>query len=381
MKVEFMMNKKTSFLRGVLPAIICVTVFALSGCERMEIEEYQNRANADLNAVVESQTQESETQAPGLVVGDEDSAESIDPAAELAAADNGEVTVGVDVIAPPSETGTAYTPGRVFGGEPLYVDPATVSGKHAACYDLTTNIFYYGKNLDGTLSPGGVTKLVTALVACEILGEQSDLVLTVGEEIDMLEFDSKKADLVIGQQMDLETALYALLTGSGNDAAFTIAKETAKFDSGMTGASIENLVGLFADLMNDYALKLGCTNTHFVNADGYGDDEQYSTPRDILRIAAAAVENPIIAKICAADSVTVNFLTGETATYEAGLPDISGYDIEGLRSGFTSEDQYAFAAYTNISDHQVITFVSGCQSAYARNVDTAALLNMVQAIN
>jgi D-alanyl-D-alanine carboxypeptidase len=366
----------------VLFGLVCAFAAAFSGCEKMEYEDYLNRAEGGGDYIAESQSMESETEAQGLVVGDGDSAENIDPAAELAAADNGDVTVGVDVIPPiGSENGVTYGVGRAFGGDPLYVDPGRVSGRHAACYDLTTDIFYYGKKLDEHLSPGGVTKLVTALVAYEVLGEQSGYVLTVGEEINMLQADSKKADLSVGEQMDLKTALYALLTGSGNDAAYTIAKETAKFNSGLTGASTEDLVGLFADMMNDYAAELGCSNTHFVNADGYGDDEQYSTPRDILRIAAAAVENPVIADICAADSVTVNFITGETATYEAGLPSIDGYDIRGLRSGFTSEDLYAFAAFVNISDHQVITFVSGCDTAYTRNIDTGTLLNMVQAIN
>jgi D-alanyl-D-alanine carboxypeptidase (penicillin-binding protein 5/6) len=375
------MNKKKIFSSFVCTLAVAFTI-ALCGCERIEFEDYINRADGGEGEFIESQTQSPETQAPGLIVDGGESDGSIDPAAELAAADNGDAanTVGVDVVPPPGGGGTPANIGRVFGADPLDNDPGKVTGRHAACYDLTTDIFYYGKNLDDQLSPGGVTKLVTALVAHEILGGESGFVLTVGEEINMIQPNSKKADLSVGQQMDLETALYALLTGSGNDAAYTIAKETAKFSSGLSGASTEDLVGLFADLMNDYILGLGCESTHFVNADGYGDDDQYSTPRDILRIQAAAVENSVIAEICAADSVTVNFLSGESATYSAGLPAIAGQEILGLRAGYTDEDLYAFAAYAQISDHQVITFVSGCQYPYSRDTDTQTMLGMVRSI-
>lgn len=84
-----------------------------------------------------------------------------------------------------------------------------------------------------------------------------------------------------------------MLVASGNDAANAFA------------IHISGSVDDFVDLMNSTARRLGCTNTHFTNPHGLHDEDHYTSARDLLLIAKAAMENESIAKIVSEDEVTL----------------------------------------------------------------------------
>src|SRR5262250_2045050 len=49
--------------------------------------------------------------------------------------------------------------------------------------------------------------------------------------------------------------------------------------------------GTFAELMNQYAAKLGMTNTHFMNASGLPDPNHYTTAHDIALLSRALIHD------------------------------------------------------------------------------------------
>ena len=53
----------------------------------------------------------------------------------------------------------------------------------------------------------------------------------------------------------------------------------------------------FAEKMNRRAKELGATNTHFANPNGLHDLDHYTTPRDLARIARAAMQQPLFRQI------------------------------------------------------------------------------------
>ena len=55
-------------------------------------------------------------------------------------------------------------------------------------------------------------------------------------------------------------------------------------------------VSAFAGLMNEKARALGCTNTNFTNPHGLNDSNHYTTPKDMAKIARAAMDNEIVRK-------------------------------------------------------------------------------------
>jgi D-alanyl-D-alanine carboxypeptidase len=124
---------------------------------------------------------------------------------------------------------------------------------------------------------------MTALVALERLA-LSDTVVVPAAACGV---EGSSIYLYAGEQITVETLLYALLLSSANDAAAALAYHTA-------GGIAE-----FAALMNQKAAELGLENTHFCNPHGLHDDAHYTTARDLACITAAALQNETFAKIVA----------------------------------------------------------------------------------
>ena len=154
------------------------------------------------------------------------------------------------------------------------VDMSKASG--AALFDINDKEILYAKNVHEKLYPASLTKVMTALVALK--HGSVDMTLTASSNVTNLESGAQTCGLKEGDQMTLDQALRVLLVNSANDAAVMIAE-------GIAG-SVEG----FADMMNDEALKIGATNTHFVNPHGLSDDNHYTTVYDMYLIMNAAIQ-------------------------------------------------------------------------------------------
>ncbi|QSX06967.1 D-alanyl-D-alanine carboxypeptidase [Sedimentibacter sp. zth1] len=149
-------------------------------------------------------------------------------------------------------------------------------------FDLKTQDVLYKKNSDVKMYPASITKIMTATLALE-LGKLDD-VITVDDKTPFEIYGSHVA-LEPGEKLTLKNLLYALLLPSANDAAAVIAKHY--------GGSIEG----FVKLMNDKAVELGATNTHFVNPHGLHDDNHYTTAQDLAKITTYAMKNETFREI------------------------------------------------------------------------------------
>lgn len=154
------------------------------------------------------------------------------------------------------------------------VDMSNASG--AGLFDVNRKDTLYAKNVHEQLYPASLTKIMTALVALKY--GSSDMMLTASANVTDLESGAQTCGLKEGDQMTLDQALHVLLINSANDAAVMIAE-------GLAG-SVEE----FAEMMNQEALALGATNTHFVNPHGLSDDSHYTTVYDMYLIANAAIQ-------------------------------------------------------------------------------------------
>lgn len=150
-----------------------------------------------------------------------------------------------------------------------------VTAAHAILIEQETGRVLYERAADVRAPMASTTKVMTALVALESCGV--DGVVTVPD--DAPDTEGSKAYLSRGERLTLGDLLYALMLVSGNDAAVTIASHVA----GSTEA--------FAELMTQRARALGCVNTNFVNPHGLPNENHYTTARELVRIAAEAMEN------------------------------------------------------------------------------------------
>jgi len=137
----------------------------------------------------------------------------------------------------------------------------------AALFDLDSKETLYAKNVHVRLNPASLTKVLTAIVALKY-GNLDDVV-TVGNEINNLEYGAQTCGLEVGDELTMTQLMYALLVWSANDAALVIATHV--------GGSVEE----FCNMMNKEALSIGATNSHFMNPHGLTQEDHYVTLYDM----------------------------------------------------------------------------------------------------
>ncbi|MBQ4551649.1 MAG: D-alanyl-D-alanine carboxypeptidase, partial [Clostridia bacterium] len=135
----------------------------------------------------------------------------------------------------------------------------------------------FEKNADRRMFPASTTKIMTVYLGL-LLGDLNEKVTTTASSL-MIPSDSSTIPLVEGEEIYFKDLLYATMVRSGNEGANLIAETI----SGSNEA--------FANLMNQYAVSIGCTDTHFTNPHGLHDENHYTTARDMALIAREAMQN------------------------------------------------------------------------------------------
>lgn len=189
-----------------------------------------------------------------------------------------------------------------------------ITASAAGLFDINKKETIYAKNVHEKLYPASLTKVMTALVALK--HGSSDMLLTATPNVKILESGAQVCGINAGDQMTLDQALHLLLINSANDAAVMIAE-------GIAGS-----VEAFADMMNEEALALGATNTHFVNPHGLSDDNHYTTAYDMYLIMNAAVNYGLFTEIIHMDSYSTVYTDQNGASKEINVNN-TNYFIQG----------------------------------------------------
>ena len=188
-----------------------------------------------------------------------------------------------------------------------------VSAAAAVLMDADSGRLLYEKNGEKRMLIASTTKLMTALVALEQGGLQQEITVTGGH---MAEGSSMY--LRPGEKLTLETLLYGLLLSSGNDAALAVTE--------CMGGAVP-----FVVRMNEKAAELGMENTHFANPNGLDDEAHYSTAEDMAKLAAAAMDDPVLRRVASTRTARIG---GRTLTnHNKLLSRVEG--CVGLKTGYT----------------------------------------------
>lgn len=187
--------------------------------------------------------------------------------------------------------------------------PENFDGKISAGAAILINVdsktIIYGKNTDKKMYPASTTKLMTALTVLQVM--DTDEVVTVGDEVNMIASDSSKAGFQKGQIVTVQELMEGLLISSGNDAAYILAKASGekilKDNIANEGKkfSKEQCVRRFVFEMNKNVRDMNLKNTNFTSPDGYDDKNQYTTASDLSKIAIEAYGDNTIMEICKMD--------------------------------------------------------------------------------
>ncbi len=164
--------------------------------------------------------------------------------------------------------------------------PPEIASETGVVMDLSTGEILYNKDMDKQMYPASLTKVMTALLALEHASLDEQVTFTELGVRDVYP-GSSNAGMQVGETITLEQCLYLLMLKSANEVATQIGEYVGGSEEG------------FADLMNQRAADLGCTNTQFRNASGLHDPEHHTSAHDLALIGQAAFRYDAFRKIIA----------------------------------------------------------------------------------
>lgn len=215
------------------------------------------------------------------------------------------------------------------------------------------------KDADTQYYPASITKVMTALLAVENC-DMKDMVKINQGAIDCLEYKASHIGMRVGEEITMEDALYALLLASANEVAYAI------------GETVGGTYDHFIEMMNEKAKELGCTNTHFTNANGLHNDDHYVSARDMALIAAAAFKHPEILEIMQTPQHTIppTNLVDEERIFQQKhkmLKQGNAYYYEncvGGKTGYTEKALGTLVTYVDKGDMQFVNISLRSHGSY-----------------
>jgi D-alanyl-D-alanine carboxypeptidase (penicillin-binding protein 5/6) len=232
-------------------------------------------------------------------------------------------------LTPPSTSTLAIYPSTA---------PVTVASS-AIMIDARTGSTIFFKNPDVRRPVASTQKLLTAL----LVAEHGTLDSRVRVAADDCAVEPTKLGVRSGEVYTKRELLGAMLVHSCNDAAVCLARN----DAGSVGA--------FARLMNAKALSLGAANSHFINPNGLPNSRQFSTARDMARIAFAAYHNSTLRQFIRLPGLIFTFNSGRQRFLEPTNKLVTRSPIfTGMKTGYTGTSGRCLISSASNGEREII---------------------------
>jgi serine-type D-Ala-D-Ala carboxypeptidase (penicillin-binding protein 5/6) len=158
---------------------------------------------------------------------------------------------------------------------PLSVLAADITAESYILVEKDTFSIVAGKEYHRPLPPASTTKVMTAILALEKLGEQDSIV----PPKKVLSIPASKLSLDPGKSYRAIDLIKGAMIESANDAAYSLSVAMAGSEE------------RFAEMMNQKAREIGARDTHFENASGLYLPNHVSSAYDLALIFRYALQN------------------------------------------------------------------------------------------
>ncbi len=219
---------------------------------------------------------------------------------------------------------------------------------------------------DERMEPASLTKLMTAYVAFTALREKR---LRMEETVRISEHAWRAGGaasggsttfLDINSQVPVDILLKGMIVQSGNDATIALAERLGGTEPA------------FAEIMNEYAKRLGMKSTHFDNSEGLPSPNHYTTARDMATLARALIRDfpEYYGLFSLHEFVWHNIRQGNRNGLLEKDP-----TVDGLKTGHTESAGFCLVTSAKREGMRLISVVMGAPSVKAREDASAALLS------
>jgi serine-type D-Ala-D-Ala carboxypeptidase (penicillin-binding protein 5/6) len=214
---------------------------------------------------------------------------------------------------------------------------------------------------DDREEPASLTKLMTSYAVFKALKEGR---LKLTDPITISEHawrsEGSRTFVQVGSTVPAEVLIKGMIVQSGNDATIALAERI-----GGTEAA-------FAQLLNEYAKRLGMKASNFENSDGLPSPNHYTTARDMTILANALItEFPDYYQWYSLREFTWNNITQHNRN---GLL-LRDPTVDGMKTGHTDSAGFCLVTSAKRDGMRLISVVMGSNSIKGREDASAALLN------
>jgi len=233
-----------------------------------------------------------------------------------------------------------------------------LQAKAAVVVEASTGDVLYSRNSRQRRSIASATKLMTVLVALQ----RTDL----DDVFSAASYNAAPVESQIGlrpgERMSVRDLLRATLLPSANDAAATLAIGTM----GSTAAFVQE--------MNRRAAALGLRDTHFTTPIGLDDASNYSSARDLAKLAIRLRGYEFFRRTTDLPRATLRSGSRKRTVVNRNALVRRVEAVNGVKTGHTNSAGYVLVGSARRGGVTVVSVVLGEPSEAARDADSLALL-------
>jgi D-alanyl-D-alanine carboxypeptidase (penicillin-binding protein 5/6) len=239
--------------------------------------------------------------------------------------------------------------------------PPNVNARAWMLVDHATGRVLAERNADAREEPASLTKLMTAYLVFQALVDGR---LKLTDEVTISKHawkaEGSRTFVQVGTRIPVDILMKGMIVQSGNDATIALAEKLGGTEDA------------FAQMMNEYARRLGMKASHFVNSDGLPAPDHYTSARDMATLASAIIRQfPQYYRLFSLREFMWNNIR------QGNRNPLLGKDpsVDGLKTGHTDAAGFCLASSANRDGMRLISVVMGAASERAREEASAALLN------
>lgn len=240
------------------------------------------------------------------------------------------------------------------------------AARNAILMDYDTGEYLFTKNMDESVPPASMSKLMTVYI---LMSKIKDGSIKLEDTFSVSENAWRKGGaatggstmfLSIGDNVSVENLIKGIVIQSGNDACIVVAENVAGSEDD------------FVDLMNKTAKKLGLKNSHFENATGLPHPDHRMSMEDLAILSRHIIsEFPELYHYFSQKEFVYNNI--KQGNRNPLLYTMKGAD--GLKTGHTEEAGFCLAASATKGNRRLIEVMSGMNSNRERSEEAERLMS------
>ena len=232
-----------------------------------------------------------------------------------------------------------------------------ITAKAGMLVSMDTGEILYSNNIDQKMYPASLTKImtVTLMLESEKYIPESKIAMTKEVQNLISGTGSAVSNFQIGEEITQLDLVYTVLMSSFGDCAYLAAI--------YYGGSVDG----FVEMMNEKAVELGLTGTHYSNPVGLHEEDNYTTARDVYTLMSYALKNETFKEVCGTSRYTIeatnmsgkrtlsttNFLLDNTTNYYYQY-------AKGGKTGYTDEAGRCLVSFASYNGYNYMCVLMNC---------------------